>query len=899
MPNHNPRSDTSDATQQSRPRRPRQNWMAPARPVILLTASGPTELTPAEITGKAVGWKAFGLTCLPYKWTPPFFVIAASCLDQVVDDAKVEGWINEVLVQVGISSDRFVIVRSSGTAETMIHRGRLYSDTCRVSDVLKTIRDLLARTAGSRNGELHWIIQEAVHPVSKGHLSNERHVSREGRDWLAQIEYSDDRGDFTSRVAVRPWRDGTTVAVRDLQCNSEAEITLSLKRVAIWASQYSSRTHFEWVRNGQSISIVQADKEEPSGGTKPRDLLPAEVPTIQVGDLRVFRPANDADYQRYRKLSNARIYVELGYAMPTFFVLDDQDVIAELFQGLVRTDLIHDLEELTKRPLVIRTDGRDIPQDQYEMLPRTEDTRFAGAAEAWLKGEFVAAIRGAALGDVKLCLIAHHFIPSVAAAWARAEPKTRMVRIESLWGLPEGLYWFAHDTFEVDTGDAQMEPDRAKAIRRYGLDERLRFKGTFIAPDMNGKWIPHQTRRPHDWGRSVTKRAWLFEIAHTTRLIAERVQYPVAVMWFIDNHPQASVHRVLPWFHQRSELPDSPNPAPRNKRRSATNFTIATKESWQELQEKAAKGARIERVIVQPTDPELIRNRSFTEGLARLAATKQFVVVLSGGILSHAYYVLQRERAPVECVDLFGVNEEVIEFNKLVRDRIPELIRQGGERVTSVALRGDALIAALRRKLVEEAYEALDAPSGGELAGELADVLEVVRAIAQHLHITPTELRTERAAKYAKRGGFRDGVMLKTTAAQHSLQPPSKRQQLPGLEEPIVGNDREIITKVEDLPHAGFYRRPDLRQLDQTTMEKLFTFETSLAELPGSQRISEKFSFSLPVEHSGEREFVLTLEFERNRSMLRGVIRLKPGGGRGSSSAKDDAQLRLDLGESL
>ena len=900
MPTENPKPDPGDATDQRRPRRrPRQNWMVAANPVILLTPSGPTEVSPAENTGQLVGWKAFGLTCLPQAWTPPFFVIGASCLGDTVTDPQVAQWISQVLAQKGFPADRYVIVRSSGTAETMIHRGRLYSETCRSGDVLKTIRDLLGRPAEFRDGELHWIIQEAISPVSKGHLSNERHVSREGRDWLAQIEYLDDRGDSTARIAVRLWRDGTMPAVRDLHCNSETEVTLALKRVAIWTSQYSSRTHFEWVWNGRAISIVQADKEEPPAGTKPRDLVPQEIPTIQVATLRAFRPANDRDYRAYRKLNNAYTYAELGYTMPKFFVLDDQGVIGDLFNGIVRPDLMDDLAELTKRPLVIRTDGANIPQEQYEMLPRTEDIRSAEVARAWLTGEFVTAIRDAKLVDASLCFIAHHFIPSVAAAWARAEPKTRMVRIESLWGLPEGLYWFAHDTFEVDTRDTQIEPDRAKAIRRYLLGEHLRFKGTFIAPDMTGKWIPHQTRRPHDWGRSVTKRAWLFEIAHTTRRIAERLQYPVAVMWFIDNHPQATKHKVLPWFHLRSELTGSPNPSPRNKRRGATNFTITTKESWLELQQRLAMGNRIERVVVQPTDPELIRNRSFTEGLARLAGTKQFVVVLSGGILSHAYYVLQREGAPIECVDLFGVNEEVIEFNKLVRDHIPELIRQGGERVTTVELRGDALIAALRRKLVEEAYEALDAPTGGELVGELADVLEVIRALARHLHVTPAELSAERVAKFASRGGFRDGVMLKTTAAQRSLQPATRGQQLPGLEGQTEDKTREIITDVADLPKAGFYRRPDLRQLDQAIVEKLFTFETSLAELPGSQRISEKFSFSLPVERSGEREFVLTIEFERKKSTLRGVIRLQPEGGRRSPDGNDDEQLRLDLGDPL
>jgi hypothetical protein len=190
MPTENPRPDPGDATDQRRPlRRPRQNWMVPANPVILLTPSGPSAVPAAEITGQLVGWKAFGLTCLPQGWTPPFFVIGASCLGGAGTDPQLAQWITQVLAQKCFPADRHVIVRSSGTAETMIHRGRLYSETCRSCDILKTIGDLLARPAERHDGELHWIIQEAISPVSKGHLSNERHVSREGRDWLAQIEW--------------------------------------------------------------------------------------------------------------------------------------------------------------------------------------------------------------------------------------------------------------------------------------------------------------------------------------------------------------------------------------------------------------------------------------------------------------------------------------------------------------------------------------------------------------------------------------------------------------------------------------------------------------------------------------------------------------------------------------
>ena len=70
-----------------------------------------------------------------------------------------------------------------------------------------------------------------------------------------------------------------------------------------------------------------------------------------------------------------------------------------------------------------------------------------------------------------------------------------------------------------------------------------------------------------------------------------------------------------------------------------------------------------------------------------------------------------------------------IPYNKLVRDRIPEIIRSTGQRpVTRVLNQGD-YEAALLEKLAEEAREARQAPVE-ELPAELADVLEVLQAIA-------------------------------------------------------------------------------------------------------------------------------------------------------------------------
>ena len=176
----------------------------------------------------------------------------------------------------------------------------------------------------------------------------------------------------------------------------------------------------------------------------------------------------------------------------------------------------------------------------------------------------------------------------------------------------------------------------------------------------------------------------------------------------------------------------------------------------------SSAGRRIERVTVEPLDAELIRNPEFAQELGKLAAGKKFVVELSGGILSHVFYILRREGAQVECRDLYGDEEDVVEYDKLVRDRIPALIEARGEYVQTIRLDGQALISSLQQKLVEEAYEAKDARSIVDLVGELADIQEVIAALTKATEVPAEEIKAAQEQKRRKRGGFDRGTMLIT-----------------------------------------------------------------------------------------------------------------------------------------
>jgi predicted house-cleaning noncanonical NTP pyrophosphatase (MazG superfamily) len=867
----------------SRASRKRPNAVAPApiNAIPLVATDGLRTLAIPDIEPSIVGWKAFGLSTLPGPWVPPFFVISADCIMASADrEAEIVRAIRDALYAVQFSDRTPVFIRSSGVAETLHVRGQLDSIECVASEVWPRAQELakrLSALAPPGAGAIHLVVQRSITVGEKGHLSNERRLSREPRDWVAEFEPVNGELGHTEPVAVRTWRSGKAIdTTSELTCAARTAIGIVLKRVGGWAMQFSSRMHFEWVWDKGSVWLVQADDASVIGGVDPRSVIPKQIPVIKTDDLRAFRAVSEADFAAYGKLRNAKLYFELGYRMPPFYVLDDRDIIAALLQGEVVDQLAADLEFLTRRPFIVRTDGTNIPTAKREMLPRSDELRSVTDAKNWLTTTFAASVKDAGLADAGLCLIAHHFIPSVASAWARAEPGNPIVRIESLWGIPEGLYWHSHDTFEVDTGSPVIGNSEIGGGVNYALRERLRYKGTFIAADGDGHWVPQTTDAAHDWARSITKTQWIFEIAQTTRRIAEHCGRATSVMWFIDNHAEATHHRVMPWFHSPLELTGGPKAAPRRKRLSAHDVVIRHTADWERLKTSIADGQSIERVVMAPVDAELIRNASFAAELAQLAKQVGFVVELSGGILSHAYYMLSREGCHVECVDLFGAGEEVVEFHKLVRDGIPDMIRDRGERAESIALRGDALVAALRQKLVEEAFEALDASSGDELLGELADVQEVLLALTAALNIDPGAVEQERLRKRKKRGGFDRGVMLLKTATPQSIgrgqdgvrgvHGDLSMAEEPDQPPPAISDPLALPTKTQ-------YRRPDMRNVEGG-VEKLFTFKTDVVSL---RELQQRLAFDMPIPPVGKTPLFLTVELDREKGVVRGKIRLQIG----------------------
>lgn len=101
-----------------------------------------------------------------------------------------------------------------------------------------------------------------------------------------------------------------------------------------------------------------------------------------------------------------------------------------------------------------------------------------------------------------------------------------------------------------------------------------------------------------------------------------------------------------------------------------------------------------------------------------------------------------------------------ISYNKLVRDRIPEIIEKNGDECQIQTMDDWEFKKKLKEKLVEEASELTKVKSKEEIINELVDISEVIQAIQSIEKITVQEVEIERRKKKKKRGGFKKQIKL-------------------------------------------------------------------------------------------------------------------------------------------
>lgn len=98
-------------------------------------------------------------------------------------------------------------------------------------------------------------------------------------------------------------------------------------------------------------------------------------------------------------------------------------------------------------------------------------------------------------------------------------------------------------------------------------------------------------------------------------------------------------------------------------------------------------------------------------------------------------------------------------YDKLVRDRIPEIIEASGKRCEVEVVSDEVALEYLYKKLEEEVCELLEDRN----LEEIADCMEVLFGIAHKMGYSDEEVLKKRDEKKLARGGFNTNLILKKT----------------------------------------------------------------------------------------------------------------------------------------
>lgn len=99
-------------------------------------------------------------------------------------------------------------------------------------------------------------------------------------------------------------------------------------------------------------------------------------------------------------------------------------------------------------------------------------------------------------------------------------------------------------------------------------------------------------------------------------------------------------------------------------------------------------------------------------------------------------------------------------YNKLIRDKIPEIIKKDNAIPKIFELNDEQFKVVLKEKLIEEAKELLEAKTDEEILNELSDVLQLLESIALNNGLSVTDVEKKKEKKKQERGAFEKKLFL-------------------------------------------------------------------------------------------------------------------------------------------
>ncbi len=755
------------------------------------------------ISAADLGGKAIGLLGLPEEWTPPFIVLGASFLkiwlasgcSAVSAFAAASAEDREALVslirQAGqIPGAEGLIVRSNAPSELSVDsRGRYRSVDVGLeeSDVYLAIDEVLGQAADVE--PLFAVVQVRMNRRAAGHLSNERRVAERSSQWLIEEE---DEGSGTPRAPRR-------IRVRDseplsLGVGDRESLNSALRQLACeLRSAKEGRTHCEWIWDAERLWVVQLDRARtPRGGPVAEYLGEGDgngQAADQIEGLRILRRLSSEQAAAWNKLSRRHVMEQIGLPVADVFF-----VPAEALASPDLSALREDLGRVTAAgsPLVIRCDLAGVGGEESLSLPTSPPLLAPDRLICWMQEEAEDfSNRGLSLSDV--AFLPALLVPARASVMVQARPGGQLVRLDALWGFPDGVGCLPHDSYFHHLASSRVETRRV-------------YKGTCLLWSESPGWNFEAVPAPFDWA-PVLDAEEVLTASNWARSLAEHLGREVQLMALARIDGRRGPTGMVPWHYTDHVVPTL---------RSTVAFApaggVITVRDPPDLD--APDPWPRQGVFFRPTAGEY-RDRVFVAAVGERAAREGVPLFFEGSVLGHSFYLLGAAGAQVITVGGQVPTVRAEDYNKLVRDRIPEIVSEGGGGARVVRAHETQASWLLRHKLIEEAFEVWRS-NGDALVEELADLSEVVRAISDHLGVDLEEVEAVRRRKREERGGFDQLLYLESTVPDASIEgrppdeeplfeeaaPPEPRGESTDGEGPVEveAGDRSVLFRIPMAP---------------------------------------------------------------------------------------------------
>jgi predicted house-cleaning noncanonical NTP pyrophosphatase (MazG superfamily) len=560
--------------------------------------------------------------------------------------------------------------------------------------------------------------------------------------------------------------------IEPLHASHRAQLLDRLRQVAAHFTDSGHLMHCEWVWDGHCVWIVQADRVSPAPGEADRYLgSRVTLPTSETA-LKILRSLPPVEAARWHKLARRTLMQELGMPVaPVYFL-----------SGEVCGDLAHhqpafdqDFAALSMEgriPVVLRCDLRESAKHSGLSLPTSEPLLSATDAEAFI-GRVEEHFAAVGITRASWAVLPAQLVSAHASAMVQARPGAQTIRLDALWGFPDGVGCLAHDSYLY-------------RIDRERFSEACRCKQSCLLYEPDRGWHFASVGEPHDWGH-VLNIAEVHTAASWSRRIADHLQREVQLMVLARLGGARGATAMRPWHYTDHIVPPWSPPV-----RWAPEQSAAMVRRPSDLDRLRGEQAKITGIHFAPLVEDR-RDTGFIQEVAALAVELGVPVYFSGSVLGHTYYLLRSANAHVVLVGVDAPEATPDRYDKLVRDRIPEAVSRSGATAHVVRASPDQGVRLLKHKLIEEALEVWNAHGDG-VRDELADLFEVLDELCRRLGLTRADVLAAQQAKRASRGGFEQLLYLEATAPESGGLDESRLFST--SPEPVVSGARRVVGPV-------------------------------------------------------------------------------------------------------